>query len=98
MRPYVPGDDVRNIVWRAFARTRELLVREAEQGISDKVIVLLDDDRRHHSSGLVSESFEEGVRAAASIGVHHLNAGYAVSLEMNGRKVDTALRAGPAKL
>ena len=97
MRPYQPGDDVRNIVWRAYARTRQLLVREAEQGISDKVIVLLDDDRRFHSRGLVSESFEEGVRAAASIGVHHLGVGYVVTLETNGGKVVTALRSGPTK-
>jgi uncharacterized protein (DUF58 family) len=97
MRPYQPGDDVRNIVWRAFARTRQLLVREAEQGISDKVVVLLDDDRRFHSKGLVSESFEEGIRAAASIGVHHLGAGYVVTLENNAGRVCTALRMGPAK-
>src|SRR5207302_4467199 len=64
MRPYVPGDDVRNIVWRAYARTRELLVREAEQGISDKVVILLDDDSRFHSKGVISESFEAGIRAA----------------------------------
>lgn len=97
MRPYQPGDDVRNIVWRAYARTRQLLVREAEQGISDKVVVLLDDDHRFHSKGLISESFEEAVRAAASIGAHHLSAGYVVTLESNSTRLCTALRAGPAR-
>jgi uncharacterized protein (DUF58 family) len=98
MRPYQPGDDVRNIVWRAYARTRTLLVREAEQGISDKVIILLDDNRRFHSKGLISESFEEAVRAAASIGVHHLNQGYVVTLELNAARLLTALRVGPTKV
>jgi uncharacterized protein (DUF58 family) len=97
MRPYVPGDDVRNIVWRAYARTRQLLVREAEQGISDKVVILLDDDRRFHSTGVISESFEAGVRAAASIGVHHLSTGYVVTLENNSARQCSALRMGPAR-
>jgi uncharacterized protein (DUF58 family) len=97
MRPYVPGDDVRNIVWRAYARTRQLLVREAEQGISDKVVILLDDDRRFHSGGMISESFEAGVRAAASIGVHHLRVGYVVTLETNGGRQCAALRMGPSR-
>jgi uncharacterized protein (DUF58 family) len=97
MRPYQPGDDVRNIVWRAYARTRQLLVREAEQGISDKVVIVLDHDRRFHSRGVVSESFEEGVRAAASIAVHHLEAGYVVTLEDNRTRLCTALRMGPAR-
>jgi uncharacterized protein (DUF58 family) len=97
MRPYVPGDDVRKIVWRAYARTRELLVREAEQGISDKVVILLDDDARFHTRGVISESFEAGVRAAASIGVHHLDAGYVVTLENNTERLCAALRVGAAR-
>ena len=60
MRKYVQGDDVRRIVWRAFQRTGQLLVLEAEQGISDKVVVLLDQDASQHSKGLMSESFETG--------------------------------------
>src|SRR5438046_9945733 len=44
-----PGDDVRRIVWRAFARTGQLLVRESEQGITDKVTILLDQNAEHHS-------------------------------------------------
>jgi uncharacterized protein (DUF58 family) len=98
MRPYQPGDDVRNIVWRAYARTRTLLVREAEQGISDKVIILLDDNKRFYSKGVVSESFEEAVRAVASVGVHHLNQGYVVTVELNGGRLLTALRSGPTKM
>jgi uncharacterized protein (DUF58 family) len=97
MRPYVPGDDVRKIVWRAYARTRELLVREAEQGISDKVVILLDNDERFHSRGVISDSFETAVRAAASIGTHHLDQGYVVTLDTNSGRKLTALRAGPAR-
>src|SRR5207249_750435 len=47
--------------------------------------------------GVISESFEAGVRAAASIGVHHLSTGYAVTLENNSGRQCSALRIGPAR-
>jgi uncharacterized protein (DUF58 family) len=98
MRQYQPGDDVRRIVWRAYQRTGQLLVLEAEQGISDKVVILLDCDRRQHSKGLLSESFEAAVRTAASLGMHHLSEGYEVTIEGNAGKVVGPVRSGPAKI
>ena len=98
MRQYVQGDDVRRIVWRAFQRTGQLLVLEAEQGISDRVVMLLDQDAAQHSKGLISESFEAAVRAVASLGVHHLSQGYEVTVEGNAGTIVGPLRAGPAKL
>ena len=98
MREYAPGDDLRRIVWRASARTGRIMVREAEQGITDKITVILDTDRTHHSQdgeGL-SESFEMGVRAAASLGVRHLREGYEIKCEANGGPLSRALR-GPAQ-
>lgn len=96
MRPYVPGDDLRRIVWRASARTGITMVREAEQGITDKVTIMLDTDRLSHSrDGEASESFETGIRAAASLGVRHLREGYEVQVETNGGPLTRTLR-GPA--
>jgi uncharacterized protein (DUF58 family) len=98
MRQYQQGDDVRRIVWRAFQRTGQLLVLEAEQGISDKVVMLVDQDRAQHSKGLISASFEEAVRAAASLGMQHLSEGYEVTVEGNGGNIVGPIRSGPAKL
>ena len=98
MREYVPGDDLRRIVWRASARTGTIMVREAEQGITDKITIILDTDRSFHSrdgEGL-SESFEAGVRAAASLGVRHLREGYEVKIETNAGPLTRVLR-GPDK-
>lgn len=99
MRDYVFGDDPRRIVWRATARTLDLdtgdgryLVREAEQGITDLVKVFLDTDVRSHDAGDPSESFETLVRAAASIGVHHLEEGFALSVDTNAALVEPYLR------
>ena len=60
MREYVRGDDLRRIVWRATARTGRVMVREAEQGITDHITVILDTDRASHSHDAedLSESFE----------------------------------------
>jgi len=95
VRKYQPGDDVRNIVWRAYARTRQLLVREAEQGITDKVTILLDQDSTHHSRGEVSGSFEAGVKVAASVGARDLKDGFSVRLEGSEAPLVPPLR-GPA--
>jgi uncharacterized protein (DUF58 family) len=100
MREYVPGDDLRRIVWRASARTGKVMVREAEQGITDKITLILDTDRGSHSrdgEGL-SESFEAGIRAAASLGVRHLREGYEVKVETNVGPLTRTLRGSERQL
>jgi uncharacterized protein (DUF58 family) len=98
MRKYEPGDDLRRIVWRAYARTGQLLVRESEQGITDKITVVLDTNRRFHSAGVISESFEAGVKAAASLGVRHLREGYNLTLEGNSKRMVPPLRGGNSQM
>lgn len=83
MRDYVPGDDLRRVVWRAFGRTERLLVREFEQGISDRIAIVLDTDESWHSPGYPSDTFETAVRIAASVGVRHIRDGMTVRLETN---------------
>ena len=100
MREYARGDDLRRIVWRATARTGKVMVREAEQGITDRITLILDTDRGRHSKdgeGL-SESFEAGVRVAASLGVRHLREGYEVKVETNGGPLTRHLRGASKQL
>lgn len=102
MRDYVHGDDPRRIVWRASARTIDehgggrYLVREAEQGITDTVHLWLDTDRRNHEHPELT--FELAVRAAASLGVRHLEDGLSVSLESNSGPLAQHLRGRPAQV
>ncbi len=98
MRAYQPGDDLRRVVWRAYARTGELLVRESEQGITDKLVLIIDQDRRNHTQGVVSESFEALCRAAASVGVQHLREGYSVTLEGSEARLTDPLRGASSQL
>jgi uncharacterized protein (DUF58 family) len=100
MREYVPGDDLRRIVWRATARTGKVMVREAEQGITDHITIMIDTDRGSHSrdgEGF-SESFETGIRAAASLGVVHLREGYELRVETNGGPLTRPLRGAGSQL
>lgn len=98
MRDYVPGDDLRRVVWNAVAKTGRMLVRESEQGITDRILVILDTDAQWHSPGVPSASFETAVRTAASVGVKHLADGFSVSLVTNTARPLSALRGARARL
>jgi uncharacterized protein (DUF58 family) len=99
MREYVSGDAPRRIVWRVAARYEDKhLVREAEQGITDRVRLFLDTDREWHSPGVPSETFELAVKAAASLGSKHLHDGFAVTVDANSRRLVAGVRGRPASI
>jgi uncharacterized protein (DUF58 family) len=98
MRDYVSGDDPRRIIWRKTAQYLDeqgrgrYLVKESEQGITDRVNLLLDSQRSLHSPGDPSATFEMAIRCVASVGAKHLNDGFAVSIDVNSRRVANRLR------
>ncbi|TLZ64795.1 MAG: DUF58 domain-containing protein, partial [Methanobacteriota archaeon] len=98
MRDYVRGDDLRRVVWRAVARTGKMMVRESEQGITDKVAVLIDTNTERHSPGRPSETFELAVRVAASAGALHIKDGFSVSLGSNEKALARNLRGPRARI
>ena len=54
-RPYVSGDDVRRIHWRASARTGRLMTREEEPAAGRSAVIVLDTSRRAHPAPEVEE-------------------------------------------
>lgn len=105
LRDYVNGDDPRRIVWRATARTLDpdsgtgrYLVRESEQGITDRVNLFLDTDEEWHSPGRPSETFETAVRTVASLGARHLGDGFSVTLDSNPERLAASLRGGRSRI
>lgn len=63
MRPYVVGDDLRRVNWRASSRTEELVVRQQEQPQTGRVTVILD----LQSQAYGADGFERSVSAALSV-------------------------------
>jgi uncharacterized protein (DUF58 family) len=98
MRDYVPGDDPRRIVWTAVARTGRYLLRESEQGITDRVTLVIDNGRRAHSPGIPSETFELAIRAVASLGAYNIKQGFSVQLASNDDVLAPELRGGRARI
>lgn len=62
VRPYVPGDEVRHLHWKATARTGQLMIRDYADPHQPQFTVLLDDRRE-----LAAPEFEEAVELAASL-------------------------------
>lgn len=98
MRDYVSGDDPRRIIWRKTAQYLDengqgrYLVKESEQGITDRVNLMLDTQRSLHSPGDPSATFEMAIRCVASVGVKHLNDGFSVSIDANSRRIANRMR------
>lgn len=62
LRPYVNGDDLRRVHWRASARTGELVVKQEERPRTGRVTILLDRQRLAYTE----EGFERAVSGALS--------------------------------
>jgi uncharacterized protein (DUF58 family) len=79
-REYRHGDDLRRVHWRSTARRGELMVRREEQPWQSRCTLILDTRAIAHRGDGPGSSFEWAVSAAASVGLHLAQAGFAVRL------------------
>lgn len=63
LRPYLAGDDLRHVHWRASARYDDLMVRQLESPPDDLTTVILDTRASTHTHS----SFEQALSATTSI-------------------------------
>jgi uncharacterized protein (DUF58 family) len=63
LRPYVPGDELRHLHWKATARTGQLIVREYVDPAQPWCVVVLDTRR----DVLDADAFEAAVEVVASV-------------------------------
>jgi uncharacterized protein (DUF58 family) len=63
LRPYVPGDELRHLHWKATARTGQLMVREYVDPAQPWCVVVLDT----RPDALDAEAFEAAVEIVASV-------------------------------
>ena len=80
VREYRQGDDVRRIHWRSTARLGELMVRREEQAWDPSASIVLDSRASAHAGRGMQNSLEWAISAAASIGIHFLDDGFAIEI------------------
>ncbi len=101
-RPYVPGDSMRRIHWRATAHRDELMVRQEEQEATPEAIVVLDRSGRRYGGGAtrkagVDPAFETAVTMAVSAAARLVKEGYSVSvIDADGTALTPLLDGGDA--
>lgn len=88
IRPYVPGDLVRDIHWSATARTDELQVRVHDSTACTRLLVVLnaqqfDKQWDHYITEEHVDAVEKDIRLAASVCIHTLRAGLSVGFATN---------------
>ena len=88
IRPYQPGDLIRDIHWAATARTDDLQVRVHDSTACTKLLVVLnaqqfDQQWDNYITGEHVDAVEEDIRLAASVCVHTLRAGLTVGFATN---------------
>lgn len=84
-RPYVPGDSMRRIHWRATAHRDELMVRQEEQDSTPEASIVIDRSVLRWSveaAGApgVDQGFETAVSACVSAAARLVHDGYAVEV------------------
>lgn len=84
-RPYVPGDSMRRIHWRASAHRGDLMVRQEEQEATPDAVVVLDRGVLRYTADAMAATgtdpgFESAVSVAISVITRLVHDGYAVDL------------------
>lgn len=88
IRPYQPGDLIRDIHWQATARTDELQVRVHEHTVCTRLLVVFNAQRSDNQwDDYIKEedvpAVEDGIRLAASLCIHALRGGLATGFAAN---------------
>lgn len=91
-RPYVPGDEVKRIDWKVFARSDRYYIRESEQETSLRATLLLDlsgsMNYKGENSGLSKADYAKGLALAlASLFVRQQDAVGMVTFDTKPRSV-----------
>jgi uncharacterized protein (DUF58 family) len=82
-RPYVPGDETRNIDWKLYGKTDRLYIRQYEDETNLRCTLVLDQSGSMRYSGSRSQGLTKhgfGVRLAASLAYLLINQQDAVGL------------------
>ena len=91
LREYVPGDPFKNINWKAFARTGDLMVNEKCRDAVTDLYILLDSRDVSRIGTVLKNPLEMGTVSAASLAAFFLKRRDSVALSMPLQAVTNSL-------
>jgi len=91
-RQYVPGDDIKRIDWKLFARSDRLFVKEFEDETNTACHILLDISRSMDYATAKLKKFEYGAFLAASLAYFMIRQRDSVGLYLFDNELRTQLR------
>lgn len=98
-RDYVPGDDLRYVDWKAYARSDRYTVKRFEQEVHASVTLLLDASASMQLHGAPAPDKMLAVRLlCATLATWIVRNGDAVGLVVAGRSIDVPAAGGRAHL
>lgn len=88
-RPYMQGDDFKNIDWKAYAKTEKFFIKQYEEETNLKSYILLDTSKSmtYASAGNISK-LDYGVTLVASLAYLMIKQQDAVGLALYSDKID----------
>jgi uncharacterized protein (DUF58 family) len=99
-RNYVPGDDIRRLDWRVFARSDRFYLKEFEAETNLRCYLIIDCSASMGFTGAGQSKLDYARRLASSLGYLVINHGDAAGVVCVGEKahVDVPPRRNPAHL
>jgi uncharacterized protein (DUF58 family) len=91
LRPFLTGDDPRNIHWKRSARTGQMVFQERTAEESRRLSVILDNAAATKPTDADRERFERLVSEAATVAVDHLARGFEVELVTRDERLGFAI-------
>lgn len=93
LRKYAPGDELRQIDWKATARTRQLMVRTFQAEKKQRIFILLDSGRLMHAGSGVS-MLDAGINTAVLLSHVVLKRGDLLGFATFSDKLEFFLKPG----
>lgn len=87
-RPYLPGDSLRHVNWKAVARGHRTVINLYEQERAAELTVVLDGRDRVYRPVGGEETFEQAVRACAALCDSAIRDGHRTGLLLYGERLE----------
>ncbi len=92
LREYIPGDAMRKVNWKAYARSGKMMVNEFERDAVSDIIIIVDSRAVSETGPVSRNSLVYSTRAAASLAQFFLSRRDSVGLVIYGSDINSVDR------